>query len=149
MITERDLLLAWVAGIMDGEGSFLLNSNGSERNGVSLCLSLQMTDKETVERVCRIIGIGCVIKLRLRNLKHKPLYKWALSTQNAIDAIRMFRPYLFLKDQQADILIRYMEEVHCEYGKKPTVDQVYLRNFLLQEIRKLNQRGSLKEDSDQ
>lgn len=140
MDVERDLLLAWVAGIVDGEGCLTLTSNGSI-SGFSPRLRISMTDQEAVERVARIIGQGSVVRTKPQTPKHKPQYVWELTCQKAVIAIKMFKPYLFIKDQQADILIRYDEEVRCEFGQRPTLDQIHLGKFLAEEIRKLNKRG--------
>ena len=49
MIEVKDI--AWLAGIIEGEGSFLTCNT-------TPCISLQMTDKDIVERAARLLGVS-------------------------------------------------------------------------------------------
>ena len=46
--------IVWLAGLLEGEGSFKIQTTGGYRG--SVCIALQMTDKDTVERAAQLLG---------------------------------------------------------------------------------------------
>lgn len=79
--------LAWVAGLLEGEGSFTLKSktSGTKRNIVAQC---HMTDYDVLLRLHRLTGIGH-LRGPYANGTGKPRYNWAVSGPPA---------YLLMKD---------------------------------------------------
>ena len=45
--------IAWLAGLLEGEGCFKMQSSGGYKG--SICISLQMTDKDVVQRVTALL----------------------------------------------------------------------------------------------
>ncbi|SHU73052.1 Uncharacterised protein [Mycobacteroides abscessus subsp. abscessus] len=60
---------AWLAGLIEGEGSFL-SAGGRKRVHVT------MTDRDIVERLASVTGVGSVYELARRKPHHKQAYKW-------------------------------------------------------------------------
>ena len=81
--------LAWLAGLLDGEGSF--------RRGTSDVIQLSMKDREPVEFAARILNFPIKEKPR----KDRPYSMWYMSvTGNAARwAMTHLRPYLCLRRQ--------------------------------------------------
>lgn len=51
----NDLELAWVAGLLEGEGCFTVKGNaGIKRNIAVRC---QMTDKDVLDRLATFVGV--------------------------------------------------------------------------------------------
>lgn len=45
--------IAWLAGLLEGEGCFQLRKSGGYKG--SICIALQMTDKDTVEKASKLL----------------------------------------------------------------------------------------------
>jgi len=65
-----------------------------------------MTHRQTVERVAAIIGVGTVLPRVTR--PHRAAYEWRCTAQNALFALKLLRPYLVTKANEAEIGIEYM-----------------------------------------
>lgn len=52
----RTLLLdiAWVAGVLEGEGCFKMQTSGGYKG--SICIATQMSDKDTIQKLSAIMG---------------------------------------------------------------------------------------------
>jgi hypothetical protein len=78
--------LAWLAGLLEGEGSFLV-VRGAGRVGQSVVrikITLQMTDRDIVERAHRLTGVGRLFdKLTKQKEYHKNTFIWALSAMES------------------------------------------------------------------
>lgn len=46
--------IAWLAGLLEGEGCFLLRKSGGYKGSISI--ALQMTDRDTVEKAATLMG---------------------------------------------------------------------------------------------
>lgn len=77
--------LYWVAGILEGEGTFYLHT-GSTR--VKLSIKVKMTDDDVIERLLDITGIG-YINGPYNNGGHKPVYVWSVTNQRDAAALMM------------------------------------------------------------
>ncbi len=74
MIEEIDI--AWFAGLMEGEGSFII------REGKYPLMSMSLTDLDVLERVQKLIG-GTIYKKTVRQEHYKPIYQWRLRQPTA------------------------------------------------------------------
>lgn len=75
--TREDL--AWVAGIYEGEGCLSLRDNGYKGNNKYVTMRICMTDKDILDRVARIIGMGDVKLITPPSRAgKKPMYEWKL-----------------------------------------------------------------------
>ncbi len=63
---------AWVAGLLEGEGSFIVNQRQAPR------ISMQTTDEDVIERLKRVIGAGNVNRLAPR-AGRKPCWGYMLN----------------------------------------------------------------------
>jgi len=79
MIAIRDI--AWVAGILEGEGSFGLTNNKR-----TPCIWLSMTDADIVERIRVLIDPSKTIHIHedQRKESYKPIYRLTLNGTRAI-----------------------------------------------------------------
>jgi hypothetical protein len=48
--------MAWLAGLLEGEGAFYMRR--AKNRSPRFCISLQMTDRDVVERALEVAGIG-------------------------------------------------------------------------------------------
>lgn len=93
-----DVELAWLAGLLEGEGSFMFHcdpAKDNQRARVIVRVAVHMTDKDVVERVRDIVGVGNVLPRKPGKAHHKVTYRWALSAKAAaIDLMTLLRPHM-------------------------------------------------------
>ena len=98
-MTQPDLSreeIAWLAGLLEGEGTFSTTSNGRKGKAsaktryVYPCVQVAMTDRDVVERVARMIGGGVKTARRShRNPNHKDAYITVVMGWPAVDVINL------------------------------------------------------------
>ena len=116
-----DNKLAWLAGIWDGEGSFVIEKNG--KNFLSGRISLTNSSTEMISEVTKIFDsfeISGHLWLEDKKInKHKKCYH--LTINKIIDvkkATELMLPFLIAKRAQAEILIRFLSS-RMKYKKIP------------------------------
>mgnify|MGYP001574254735 FL=1 len=75
MISTTDI--HWSAGLIDGEGSFFLNTKSASPR-----VSAQMADEDTIRKLHRIWG-GCVYFLPRRKSHWSDMWVWTLNGRRA------------------------------------------------------------------
>jgi hypothetical protein len=109
--------LGWVVGLLEGEGCFFVNTCGTPKYGpyayarVTVC----MTDRDVLERLQEVTGIGRLEKVRPRkDPKHKPISQWIVCrNQEAIELMVAVYPHMGVR-RQAKI-----REVLAQVEKRP------------------------------
>ena len=101
--TEAEL--AYFAGIIDGEGSFVLHKH---RSGYRFACQIQIgnTDVRLMEWIYNRFG-GSVNPERRSNLKHKPVYRWVCQADTLDILVGALLPYLVVKREQAEVILAY------------------------------------------
>lgn len=86
--------LAWVAGLLEGEGSFTYQGIGTKRNIAVLC---HMTDRDVLERLQQKLGVGRLYG-PYRNGKPdqgwKPRYMYSARGKFAYDIMKAILPLM-------------------------------------------------------
>lgn len=105
------VLLAYMAGILDGEGCFSIT-----KTKPSDCINprytgrvmIGMTDKEVISLFYEKFG-GSMLIERVQN--RKPIYRWKLvgDSERVINFLEKIIPYLICKKPQAEILLEYVK----------------------------------------
>lgn len=72
--------ISWLAGLLEGEGCFQV------RNGCSIDITLNMTDRDVVERAHSVSGVGYFLGPYLRG-DYKPIWRWRVSRGDHVYAI--------------------------------------------------------------
>jgi len=143
----REVELAWLAGIVDGEGSITIRKGQVNKGQVQL--SVGNTYKEAIDKIKEMTGFGYV-RLLHRDLErpfykksktHKPCYQWKVVSNQACSALRPLLPYLVIKKEQAILALKY-QEILSEQGRgRPGgIDQSFFirRDEIRDKISKLN-----------
>lgn len=109
-------VLAWVAGLIDGEGCIYIRKrtekapSRKERSpSYALSLTVKMTHKPTIEELKNIFGVGRIHRETPGKLNKKVSWRWAVSTQEGADILRMILPYLKVKREEAELAIEFSE----------------------------------------
>ena len=98
---------AYIAGIIDGEGSIMLQRIHKNENP-SPCVSITSTTLELLEWVKNTVGKGRIISKKNYNIeKHKDCYSYVLRRNNAIQLLNDIYPYLIIntKKKRAELII--------------------------------------------
>ncbi len=102
--------LAWAAGIFDGEGSvFLIRQSNRGKRGTGkndrLVVKVVNTDPRMLVRLREIAG-GRISSQRIRGTR-RPSWEWITTGVSAKAFLRMVRPWLVVKGEQADVALTF------------------------------------------
>lgn len=93
-ISQLDL--AWLAGLLEGEGSFM---RPPPSNPASPRVTVEMTDRDIIDRAARILQAR-VDPMRSRgNPEWKPSYRITLAGERAASLMRLLRPLMGMRRQ--------------------------------------------------
>ena len=105
-------------------------------------VAITNTNGPLVEWVKKVTGCGIIISRPPRRPHHKPAHVWSVGkTDKCLSFLREIRPYLRIKNRQADLLLTRYKASTPRNGKYTAV--VLKRKLkLVAEIRALNFRGT-------
>ena len=88
---QRDL--GWVVGILEGEGSFCLNTPMKKYPHYRYArIHVGMTDRDVVARLAKLLG-GNVLGPYLKG-NNRPMYEWQASGTRAVPLMRLVLPMM-------------------------------------------------------
>lgn len=136
MITDTDI--AYIAGIIDGEGSIGVYKNkNTKRSQHQMQVRVAMREDHAVNMLVNIFGA------RYNNFRNKTgiVYRAVFTGPRAYEFLKLIRKYLRVKLDQANLAIEFYEICIGKSGKRTTDSQIDLRNkyeFRLKEMKKPN-----------
>ena len=123
--------LAYLAGIIDGEGCITITKTNTDRTlRYKLVIQVSMVDK--VPPLLAHFAFGGYLRLRDRNPKWKALWEWQIKSGDAIACLKDLLPYLRTKKAEAELALRFWEEKsHIPFQR--TKEQLVLEeaNYIL------------------
>lgn len=143
-IINRELMLAYAGGLIDGEGCIGIYGN-SHNGNYQLRISVEMVHNNGLKILNQLFG-G-----RWYNQKAKAprraRYKWMLFNSKAEKALKQLIPYLLVKHNHAQIAL---EANWSQFigGKKLTSEEIKIRHSVYSRIKKLNKRGYYPEEGE-
>lgn len=101
--------IAWLAGILDGEGSFLLNrSIVGGKVYLYPKITVNMTDLDVIERVADLFGVS-PYKIPIR-VERKQAWRASIQGAGAVSLMRLLRPWMSeRRGEKIDELVAYWE----------------------------------------
>ena len=108
--------IAWVAGLLEGEGNFMSDPSGSLAR-----IKLEMTDEDVVRKAASIMGAPSVGYRIKSNPKWKPTYVFYLCGAKAAGWMMTLYPFLGKRRRQK------IRTVLCHWANGP-VARYYIRN---------------------
>lgn len=133
--------LAYLAGIIDGEGTFYIGITNKGRKFNSRIYVVN-TNEELIKWLKDTFG-GLIYKRTSKsNPQWKTRYEWVLD-KSAIDTVcHLLIPYLIIKKKHAEIMIDYRNSFIK--GKRPVISEYILafRKACHEQIKILNHRTS-------
>ena len=92
--------LAYIAGIIDGEGSIMLIKFHNNQFP-SPCISIASTSLELLEWIKNKVGSGTIkIKKNYKPSKHLNSYTYTIRYNDAIDLLEKIEPYLVISSKK-------------------------------------------------
>jgi hypothetical protein len=98
----NDLELAWIAGLLEGEGSFLINSKGQPK------VSCSMTDEDVLLKLQSLCG-GSICQQKAVKEHWKPIWIWYRCGLPAIELMQQLQPNMGTRRSAkiAEVLQKY------------------------------------------
>lgn len=81
----------WVAGLLEGEGSFQAGPPSAPNLPI---LSCSMTDKDVLERLAKCLGGIAICRVSRQQPHHRPAFVLQLRGSRAIEAMKILRPLM-------------------------------------------------------
>ena len=104
MKKDKKSLVAYAAGLIDGEGCITCSWTG---NRLLTRLAINMTTHEWVDLIVGLFGGNVMLYLPRSN---RPVYIWTLSNMNQMHyVLKLVLPFLRVKKDQAQLAIRLIE----------------------------------------
>jgi hypothetical protein len=91
-----DIELAWLAGLLEGEGSFInQTSRWRGRRYIYVRVCIQMTDLDIIERVRTVTGVpNKIFEPKITISGRKQMYRFWIDGQKAYDLMTLLRPFM-------------------------------------------------------
>lgn len=103
----REIDLAYIAGLFDGEGSVNIYSYRSSKNGRQYrrpILRITNTHKETLEFVKKFFDSGFIHKKKDKRDTRKSCFNYQVGNSRALEILKELRPFLKVKAAWADYI---------------------------------------------
>jgi hypothetical protein len=133
--------LAYIAGIIDGEGGFCVSKIN---NGYRSYICISNTDIKLMKYLQK--NLKGSLRVQQRKIHHKPVYRLYLNPNAVRKIIDSLIPYLLVKKEQA-ILVKKVLNISASVkhrightGSSNIIQRPKLHNLYVK-IKKLNQRG--------
>ncbi|EKQ55459.1 MULTISPECIES: LAGLIDADG family homing endonuclease [unclassified Clostridium] len=114
-----DLEKAYIAGIIDGEGSIMLQ-RFHYNEYPSPCISIASTTYELLYWIKSVIGKGVIKqKKNYDNFKHKDCYSYILKYNDAIKLLKEIYPFLIInsKRKRAELILNKYKSLTPRNGR--------------------------------
>lgn len=114
LLSETDV--AWVAGLLEGEGYFGLRKTPNR----ALRITCDMSDLDIIQKLHRLCG-GNISSTKIRR-DRKPIYPWALTVREDVVALcKLIYPHMGLRRRETiDTMIQF-DRLHPKLPPKKRV----------------------------
>lgn len=129
---------AYLAGMVDGEGSFMLKPHNGRNGVLILRVTIVNTHLGVLEWCKQVTGIGSVIpRTYTGNTNQKTNYSWVVSSGSAASFVIQIQPYLIIKAAHAALALDACERLRIPALK---ADRTWQAEWRLK-MQALNKRG--------
>jgi hypothetical protein len=113
----RPEVAAYVAGLIDGEGTITLSRRHANENR-QLVVSIANTEIALLEFVAQSTGVGKITRKRIVSTRHSPSFTYAVSNRQALELLRQLVKYLQShKKARAELAIQHYVSLTARNGK--------------------------------
>jgi hypothetical protein len=116
-------VLAYTAGVIDGDGSISISREGGRKGTRNYTLSIWVanTDRRLLDWLRSVYG-GSVSNPQKRSQYRKPMYQYHLTGWRVATLLGLLLPYLKLKHPQAELALQFQSR-KLRYGLDRTADE--------------------------
>lgn len=136
--TVTNTELAYIAGIIDGEGTITLMRHHSNQTP-SPEISVANTSFRLLQWLKKTVGAGVIIKKKIYQSHHTPSYVWTLRSNAALTLMQAALPWLMIKDRRAKLILKDYKRLTPRNGKY-TKKQLAQKMALAKRVHSLNAR---------
>ena len=139
---EHQSKAAYLAGIIDGEGTIGLIRTGTNKGHAYLSpyLRVTMTHLPTIDYIHKMWGGSMRLHTKQQE-HHKQAYTWQYSSQGAINILATIWPFLQTKRTQAWLMFQFWANRTKRNGYLISAEEAALREGYKLAIQTANQRG--------
>lgn len=151
---QEALLMSYLAGLFDGEGSFCIcrqpstkSKDGHENIYLHPLVRIGMTNKDVVKMIHETFKVGKFYNEGVRKDRpsYKYMYRWNVgSRKECIEVIEKLLPYLKVKKRQAELVLKFCKEWKDAniryYRQDPEILREREELFLM--VKELNRTGA-------
>ena len=136
-------ILAYIAGVVDGEGSIIIREYRSKRPyRYGTEVSVAMTDTGAID-LLRQIYPGSYSTSTLKS--GKTIYRWAVAHRKARAFLEDIYEYLRVKKEQARLAIELeSRKITTRYPHSVSLDEINIRKDIRRQVQVLNKSRFLK-----
>lgn len=112
-LKHEDIVLAYTAGLIDGEGSIMIIKTASpstlRKHTFILKVVIANTNRQLVDWVKLHFGgdISCQIP---KKIVEKPIFYWRVTAKQAYNFLLQIEPYLIIKNNQAKLALEFQKD---------------------------------------
>ena len=148
MNTLTETQKAYIAGFVDGEGCISITKDKRPRAGHQVTFRVCNTDKEVLDYLCAVTGLGYVTPALMSTTEHraprfkdcKPQWKWQFSANGMRELLPVILPYLIVKLEVTKTALELLQSSLAR-GIGVSEEERSRREILYARMKELNQRG--------
>lgn len=129
----EDVKLAYIAGIMDGEGSIMLvkachasfmKAQNRKYPNYYPNIRVGMIEREALDFIVDTLNIGKVVQEKSYQNK-RPMFRYRLTNKPDVRKfLEIMTPYLMIKKEQAKLLMQYIDTFISCSAKNPVTEEI-------------------------
>lgn len=143
-----ELERAWLAGVVDGEGSIFLSKvfDRAYRRGFYYLpqFSISNSNRKFLIRIAKVVGEGTVHRARKGQERTKTRWEYLASAGVLRAILPQILPYMIVKKSHAEGMLEYFQfiDTHPLWGLKQVNPSYYEKlDFIYNTLKKLNRKG--------
>ena len=125
MIKDADI--AYVAGIVDGEGSFhirhVTKDRGKDVNWFKYRLTIVMASKAILDKCQQVMNCGTINSIHRMTKNGKVVWRYQACASQVADACHLLMPFLIDKREQAQIIIELSSTMNSYGNSNPVPEE--------------------------
>lgn len=138
MKKSKQAVLAYAAGILDGEGCICIvrkRISGGPNHGKiqNYFMTVVISQKDGKLMDWLVGNFGGSVYMHFKSTKTGWTHEWSLNHNKAADFLKSLLPFLVLKKRQAEIAIRYQTRIKA--GVKLTEHELETKRLIAEELR--------------
>ena len=153
MKTMTNSQVAYIAGVIDGEGCLSVRRIGANRFKQStfwLQLKVSNTNKEILDYLLETTGLGRLSNAMINKTvtgNSKPYWKWMVKQSEALELLVLLRPWLIVKRRVTSLVFALRELQSSDWRNvDPKISEA--REVIYAQIKEANFRGVKRKEGE-